>query len=132
MAWVDALKAYAAKKGVKYHIPKKGTEAYEEVKKLQRGGSGALTKREVGSAVKRLTKAEKMEAGERVRKVRADKGQKRVTLKGIAKETVKQGILPKAEVVAKKMRKERSDKGVKRGSRKPKVEAAAEEELYMA
>jgi hypothetical protein len=34
MTWIEALKAYQKKNGGKYVIPKKGTKAYNEVKKL--------------------------------------------------------------------------------------------------
>lgn len=33
-SWLEALKAYNAKKGGKYMIPKKGTAEYEEVRKM--------------------------------------------------------------------------------------------------
>lgn len=34
MSWIEALKAWNAKKGGKYTIPKKGTKGYKEVKKM--------------------------------------------------------------------------------------------------
>lgn len=34
MSWIEALKEYAKKNGGKYVIPKKGTKAYNDVKKL--------------------------------------------------------------------------------------------------
>ena len=35
MTWLNALKVWNAKKGGKYVIPKKGTEEYNQVKKIQ-------------------------------------------------------------------------------------------------
>jgi hypothetical protein len=34
MSFIEAIKEYSKKKGVKYTIPKKGTTAYVEVKKI--------------------------------------------------------------------------------------------------
>jgi hypothetical protein len=34
MSFILALKEYSTKKGIKYTIPKKGTPAYAEVKKI--------------------------------------------------------------------------------------------------
>lgn len=36
MKWIDALKEWNKKKGGKYVIPKKGTEGYNEVKKMMK------------------------------------------------------------------------------------------------
>ena len=38
MSWVEAVKAYCAKKGCKYTIPRKGSKEYDEVKAMM-GGS---------------------------------------------------------------------------------------------
>lgn len=40
MKWVEALKAYAAKNGGKYVVPRKGTKEYDEVKAMM-GVTGA-------------------------------------------------------------------------------------------
>jgi len=38
MKWMDALKEYNSKTGKSWIIPKKDTEEYNEVKKIQTGG----------------------------------------------------------------------------------------------
>ena len=127
MAWVDAVKKYAEMTGKKFRIYKKGTSEYEAIKKLQRGGEGGLTK----AAAKKMAKEEapKTASG---RKVRKDKGTKRMTDLQVARSAVKQGLVSKEEAFGKKMRKQRSDKGVKRGKRAPKVKEEAEEEAVFS
>lgn len=44
MSWVEAIKAYSAKKGIKYTIPRKGTPEYAEVKAMM--GSAPAEKKE--------------------------------------------------------------------------------------
>ena len=39
MSWVEAVKAYCAKHGCKYKVPRKGSPEYEEVKKMMGGGA---------------------------------------------------------------------------------------------
>ena len=46
MSWVEAVKAYCAKKGCKYTIPRKGSPEYEEVKKMMGGSAPAAEKKE--------------------------------------------------------------------------------------
>jgi hypothetical protein len=41
MSWVAAVKKYAEQSGTAFAIPKRGSPAYEEVKKIQSGMSGA-------------------------------------------------------------------------------------------
>ena len=114
MEWTDALRKYAEMNGKKFRIYKKGTPEYEEIKKLQQKGKGALTKKEVKSKVKKLT--DEM-SGKAPRKARSDIGKKRITTKQIVDESVKQKLVSKAVAYG---RKERSDKGKKRGPRKAK------------
>lgn len=93
MAWVDAVRKYAEMKGQKWSIPKKGTEAYDAIKKLQMEGASSAPK---------------------MRKERADKGKKRMTDKNLAESAIEQGMVSREEVYGKKARKPRSDKGAKR------------------
>jgi hypothetical protein len=171
MEWTDALRAYARMTGKKYHIPKKGTAEYEEVKELQK--SGELHKRKEGRRIGAYTKAkdftpekitERRKAKIRIvepgtlerrkkgiklldkegkvkairvpkkeaparhpsgRKVRSDKGAKRMTGRMIAEESVRQGLVSRAVALGRKVR---SDKGKKRGARKAKMPAEMKEE----
>lgn len=141
MAWVDAVRKYAEMKGQKWRIPKKGTPEYAEIKALQAGKSKKKAIRVVESleapkkerkVMKEKKKEEVMEAPKKMRKTRSDKGQKRMTGKMIAKESVRLGLVSKAEALGRKVR---SDKGKKRGARKPKAEKKEEmkeEEEYFA
>lgn len=45
MSWVEAVKAYCAKKGCKYSIPRKGSPEYAEVRAMM-GGSAPAEKKE--------------------------------------------------------------------------------------
>ena len=157
MEWTDALREYAKIKGTKYHIPKKGTKEYAEVKTLQATGKigGGKIRIVEPTEVERLERAKKRKtitihaSAEHMkkhpeilksgkikkfvltkkkapaeparhpsgRKVRSDKGKKRMTARMIAEESVKQGLVSRAVAFG---RKERSDKGKKRGKRMPK------------
>ena len=46
MSWVEAVKAYCAKKGCKYSIPRKGSKEYDEVKAMMGGSAPAAEKKE--------------------------------------------------------------------------------------
>ena len=122
MEWTDTLRLYAKMKGKKYHIPKKGTPEYDEVKTLQRT-HGTKKKIRFVSKTPKAEGAPVSEAPKKMRKTRSDKGQKRMTALQIAKESVRQGLVSRAEALGRKVR---SDKGKKRGARKPKVEAVNE------
>jgi len=126
MEWTDALRKYAEMNGKKFRIYKKGTPEYEEIKKLQHKGKGALTKKQVKSMVKSSEPKRKVEMTEeggmkitvgKTRKPRSDIGKKRMTTKQIVDESVKQKLVSKAVAYG---RKARSDKGKKRGPRKAK------------
>jgi hypothetical protein len=114
MEWTDALRKYAEMNGKKFRIYKKGTSEYDAVKKLQASGKGALTKKDVKKITKQMSAAE---AGKAPRKPRSDIGQKRMTAKQIADESVRLKLVSKAVAYG---RKERKDKGMKRGPRKAK------------
>lgn len=123
MEWTDALRKYAEMNGKKFRIYKKGTPEYDEIKKLQHKGKGALTKKEVKSMVKNISNEAK---GKAPRKPRSDIGKKRITTKQIVDESVKQKLVSKAVAYG---RKERSDKGKKRGPRKAKEEKKESREM---
>ena len=144
MAWVDALKKFAEMKGRKYMIPKKGTADYNEVKKIQGSGKGALTKKEAKKMVSEMKREESGKAPRKPRKARvssmmggdtsrmmmevekalpksrkprSDKGKKRMrksTLAGIMGSDTGREMMA-VESSGKKMRKVRSDKGKARG-----------------
>lgn len=154
MAWVDALREYAKGKG-KWHIPKKGTKEYNEVKMLQREGHvvegeapeayipkkrgrPAKPKAPAPPAEMKTTRKVQMtpEGGMKItlksRKQRKDKGVPRgPSVQKIAEESVRLGLVKKSEAFG---RKQRKDKGVKRGKRAPKVEAPSSlsEEFFYA
>jgi hypothetical protein len=46
MSWVEAVKAYCAKKGCKYTIPRKGSPEYAEVKAMMGGAAAPAEKKE--------------------------------------------------------------------------------------
>ena len=96
MSWVDAVRAYAKETGGKFMIPRKGTEAYAAVKRLQGSDSSSAS------------------TAPRMRKERADKGKKRMTDKNLAEAAIESGVVSREEVYGKKARKPRSDKGAKR------------------
>ena len=134
MAWVDAVKKYAEMKGKKFQIYKRGTPEHAEIKALQAKGTGGLTKAkakklaaEMMGKPKRSRKPKAAAVAAMAapvaavaaggRKVRKDKGMKRVTDLQVAKESVKQGLVSRSVALG---RKPRSDKGKKRGARKEK------------
>ena len=139
----DYEEAKAIQRG-EYDVKTKDVASMKEMKKAKaegrkpkitkviEGGKESIERvKAVNKRIKSMRESEKLakkmgmkvEPVKKVRKVRSDKGQKRVTTAQIAKETVKQGILSKAQVYG---RKPRSDKGKKRGPRKAK-EVAKEE-----
>lgn len=64
--WIDAVKAYHAKNGTQFMIPKKGTPAYDEIKKSMGTASGEPAKAEVKAIekVKPATMADITPAGQ--------------------------------------------------------------------
>jgi hypothetical protein len=118
MAWVDALRKYAEMKGKKFRIYKKGSAEYDEIKKLQHKGKGALTKKQVSSMASKMAAESE---GKKPRKPRSDIGKKRMTTKQIVDESVRQKLVSKAVAYGRKVR---SDKGKKRGPRKAKEEGS--------
>lgn len=82
MKWTDALKAYAAKNGGKYVVPRKGTKEYDEVKAMMGAAKGEAKAEEAkgemaeakahkaeGKALRRVVAAHKAE-GEVMKKER--------------------------------------------------------------
>jgi len=106
MAWVDAVRKYAEMKGTKWHIPKKGSDAYNEIKAIQSGGKSEV-------------KEEKVEVKKGM--YVAEKGGVKFRPEG--KKNMKVVLKPEAEkITVKKQRKVRSDKGVKRVKKEVVVE----------
>jgi len=79
--WIEALKAWNAKKGGKYMIPRKDTEEYNQVRKLMGGSDKVIMpKKEYESEHKRLVnilekgtmKERKMEAKKQKKEVATD------------------------------------------------------------
>ena len=84
MNWLEALKAWNAKKGGKYMIPKKDTQEYKEVRALMGGSDKVIMpKKEYESEHKRLV---------------------HILEKGTAKERVKEAKKPIKEVMEREMR----------------------------
>ena len=80
--WTDALKAYAAKNGGKYMVPKKGTKEYEEVKALMGAAKGEAkadeAKGDVAKAEAHKVEEKALKAVERTGKVRKPRAKKAV------------------------------------------------------
>ena len=125
MAWVDAVRKYAEQTGKKFRIYKKGTAEYEEIKKIQRKGTGALTKAQTKKMVSEMAGRKRGRPKKAVASALAPAGE----MKRKVEETPEGGL----KVTLKKARKVRSDKGKKRGARKAKAptsETTESEEFF--
>jgi len=97
MKWVEALKAYAQKKG-KYVVPKKGTPEYDEVRAMMDGAKPKAdakveAKVEVEDVMKpKRAKTDVKKLKEKMEKVKADKVAKGEALKSEQKAKVKEAV----------------------------------------
>ena len=130
MAWVDALRKYASMKGTKYHIPRKGTAEYEEVKAIQAGKMYAKSKRAIFKESD-IAKAD-LSAGETVKPRKVIFSKKAIKEAEAVRSKIKGMREAEEKMKKKKMRKVRKDKGVKRGPKKAKAKVVekAEEEMF--
>lgn len=92
MSWVEAVKAYCAKKGCKYTIPRKGSPEYAEVKAMMGGAAAPAEKKEeakeapaADAGAKKSRKAFEglMEERKKAKAPKAPKAEKKVAKDGV-------------------------------------------------
>ena len=127
LSWKDAMKKYFAMHGKKFHIPRKGTEEYEAIKKLQGEHSASETKVEEVKEVKEVKEMKE----KKPRKPRAKKAEKvEMSKKEFVKEhktlveELKEGKPAELAKEAKKQEKELAKVEKAKKPRKPRAKKA--------
>lgn len=79
MKWVDAIREYSKKMGVKYSIPKKGSPAYDEIKKMMDAANAPPQAPSHGATKVPVHHSAPKKAEKPLRKVRAKKADEAVS-----------------------------------------------------
>lgn len=116
--WTDALKAYAAKNGGKYMVPKRGTKEYDEVKALM-GASKGEAKAEEAKGESGLAAAHKAESKALEGVVKAHKKEGAVMTGKVRKPRAKKVAAPSESVPVVE-----AEKKVEKKPRKPRAKKA--------